>query len=214
MNTLAFNKALTNSKPIVCFKCFKENNRNSENGVDALIASIDNVDQYDNCMRISFETGRMLDLDFNGGYKKYKKNGMLANECSVDTDIRLENGHIQLKIEGTTILLERLIAICDDIVNNKMPLSYEGWVANVMDGSGSVLTACELGIPVNYHPNNIEWCTSKSNGFHSFMIRELYKRTGHVYRFSANDMLLREIFLNNDNYNLRNYCHNNLLMIK
>lgn len=214
MNTLVFNKTLENSKPMVCFNCFKASNKGSENGINALVASIDKVHQDDNCMCIAFETGKSLELNFNGGYKKYRKNGSVAHKCSIDTDIRLEKGHIQLKIEGRTIFQERLIAICRDIIQNKMPLSYEDLVANVMDGSGSVLTAYELNIPVNLHPDNIEWCTNRSNGVHSFMIREMYKRTGHVYRFSANDMTLRQIFLKNDIEELRNYCNNNLIKIK
>ncbi len=214
MNTLAFNNKLKAPKPIVCFNCFKANNRNSENGIDALVASIDKVYKSNNCMYIAFETGKSLELDFNGGYKKYRKDGFIANMCSIDTSIRLENGHIQLKIEGRTILLECLVAICDNIINNQMPISYKGWVANVMDGSGSVLTACKLGISPDYHPDNVEWCTSKSNGIHGSMIMEMYKRTGHVYRFSANDTILRDIFLENDNNELINYCNNNLVLIK
>ena len=213
MNTLQLNKKL--GKKIVCFECFKELNRDSKNGIDALVASIDRVYQDNNCMYIEFESGKALELDFNGGYTKYKRNGTVASKCSIDKEMRLENGHIQLKIEGRTILIERLIAICYDIVaNDKMPTSYSELVANVMDGSGSVITASKLDIPVNYRPDNIEWCTRPENSVHGSMIIEMKKRTGHVYRFSANDVILRIIFLKHDNVKLRNYCQNNLTKIR
>lgn len=216
MSVLRVYNALSNSlKNVkVCFNCFKAINGNSENGIDALVASIDKVEQHSDFMEITFANKKRLELYFNGGYRKYRSNGTLASEGSINKKIRLEKGHIQLKIEGKTILLERLIAICHDITQNKMPLSYEDLVANVMDGSGSVFTACELGIPLNFHPDNIEWCSRKENGVHGSMIRAMQKRTGHVYRFSANDMILRQIFLKNDDEDLRNYCQNNLIRIK
>ena len=46
------------------------------------------------------------------------------------------------------------------------------------------------------------------------MIIEMNKRTGHIYRFSANDVILRIIFLKHDNVKLRNYSQNNLVRIK
>ncbi|MDE6501880.1 MAG: hypothetical protein K2L10_07315 [Ruminococcus sp.] len=215
MNTLQFSKTSKAPKPIVCFNCFKALNANSNNGIDALVASISSVVyQGNNSMYIVFNTGKSIELDFNGGYTKYRRNGTVANQCSISTEMRLENGHIQLKIEDKTILMERLVAICHDIINDKMPTSYKDWVANVMDGSGSVLTASKLGIPVNYHPDNIEWCTRPENSVHGSMIIEMEKRTGHVYRYSANDRILRNIFLKNDNVELRNYCQNNLTKIR
>lgn len=216
MNTLEFNDSLDvkEQKEIVCFNCFKRNNRNSTNSTDSLVATIEKVHFGNNSMYIAFESGKTLELEFNGGYKKYRVNGVLSAERNLNTEIRIERGHIQLNIEGNTLLLERLIAICYDIVNNEMPLSYKGWIANVMDGSGSVLTACKLGISPNYHPDNLEWCTYTANGLHGSMIMEMYRRTGHVYRFSANDSILRTIFLKNDNSELINYCNKNLVMIK
>lgn len=212
MNTLQLNTLLGIN--IISFNLFKQLNRNSNNGIDALVASIYRVYQGNDCMYIEFETGRALELDFNGGYTKYKRNGTVASKCSIDKEMRLEKGHIQLKIEDRTILLERLIAICHDIINNTMPTSYSDLVANVMDGSGSVLTASKLGIPVNYHPDNIEWCTRPANGVHGSMIKKMQEKTGHVYRFSANDVILRIIFLNNNINTLKNYCQNNLVQIK
>ncbi|MDE6426038.1 MAG: hypothetical protein K2K89_07875 [Ruminococcus sp.] len=196
------------------FEVFKILNRNNNNGINALVASIKRVYQGENSMYIEFESGRALELDFNGGYTKYNRNGKVASKCSINTGIRLVEGHIQLKVEGRTILIERLMAICRDIINDKMPTSYEGLLANVMDGSGSVFTASKLGIPVNYHPDNIEWCETSENSVHGSMIMNMKKITGHVYRYSADDVILRIIFSKNDNDELRNYCQSNLLEIK
>ncbi len=212
MTTLQLNKVL--GKQIVNFEVFKILNRNNNNGINALVASIKRVYQGENSMYIEFESGRALELDFNGGYTKYNRNGKVASKCSINTGIRLVEGHIQLKVEGRTILIERLMAICRDIINDKMPTSYEGLLANVMDGSGSVFTASKLGIPVNYHPDNIEWCETSENSVHGSMIMNMKKITGHVYRYSADDVILRIIFSKNDNDELRNYCQSNLLEIK
>lgn len=208
MSMLKLNTMLSNSlkNMRVCFKCFKELNRESENGIDALIASIKRVYQDTDCMYVEFENNKMIVLDFNGGYKKYRSDGKLASQRSLGTKMRLKDGHIQLKIEGRTIFMERLVAICKDIINDSMPLSYADLVANVMDGSGSVFTASKLGIPVNYAPDNIEWCSRQENGVHGSMIMEMYKRTGCVYRYSANDRILQYIFLNRSNARLINYC--------
>ena len=212
MTTLQLNKVL--GKQIVNFEVFKILNRNNNNGINALVASIKRVYQGENSMYIEFESGRALELDFNGGYTKYNRHGKVASKCSINTGIRLVEGHIQLKVEGRTILIERLMAICRDIINDKMPTSYEGLLANVMDGSGSVFTASKLGIPVNYHPDNIEWCETSENSVHGSMIMNMKKITGHVYRYSADDVILRIIFSKNDNDELRNYCQNNLVRIK
>ena len=212
MTTLQLNKVL--GKQIVNFEVFKILNRNNNNGINALVASIKRVCQGENSMYIEFESGKALELDFNGGYTKYNRKGKVASKCSINTGIRLVEGHIQLKVEGRTILIERLMAICRDIINDKMPTSYEGLLANVMDGSGSVFTASKLGIPVNYHPDNIEWCETSENSVHGSMIMNMKKITGHVYRYSADDVILRIIFSKNDNDELRNYCQNNLVRIK
>ncbi len=212
MNTLQLNTLLGIN--IISFNLFKQLNRNSNNGIDALASSINKVYQANNTMYVEFENGKAIELHFNGGYIKYRRNGTVASKQSINKEMRLENGHIQLKIEDKTILMERFVAICYDIMNNQMPTSYSELVANVMDGSGSVITASQLGIPVNYHPNNIEWCTRPANGVHGSMIKKMQEKTGHVYRFSANDVILRIIFLNNNINTLRNYCQNNLVQIK
>lgn len=216
MNTVQYNNSLSskNKKLIVDFAKFKSMNEESENGIDKMVASIKRVCQGIDCMYVEFDDNKIMELDFKGGYKKYRSNETLASQRSLGTKMRTENGHIQLKIDKNTILFERMIAICYDITQNKMPDSYKDWVANVMDGSGSVLTAAKLGIPVNYHPDNIEWCSRKENGVHGYMIMEMYKRTGCVYRYSANDRILRYIFSKCSNMNLIYYCQNYLKRIK
>ena len=112
------------------------------------------------------------------------------------------------------ITFERLVAICVDFHHNCVAADYNGLLANMKDGSGSKDTADELGIPMNFHPDNIEWTTSKENGSHGYLIRELYEITGHVYRFSAYDDNLMQLQKSGQIENLKEYCQNNLFEVK
>lgn len=216
MNTSAFHNTLSDAVkvPIVDFNTFKVINKNSKKKIDVLISSIAHVQQCKDYMHVLFENNKKLDVYFNGDYIKYKRNGAIASKGGLSKEISIDRGHVLLLIEGNRIWMERFIAICWDIVHNKMPVSYHGWVANVMDGSGSVMTAAELGIPVNFHPDNIEWCLAYDNGYHGYMIRKLKNRTGHVYRFSALDKNLNQIFQMSNNTELKNYCIKHLIMVK
>lgn len=154
---------------------------------------------------------------FNGRYEKYNCNGKLAHRGGVDSKNGTgfyENGHILLFINGNAISFERLVAICTDFTDNCVATDYCKLEANVMDGSGSIYTAYELEIPMNFHPDNIEWSTPQENGRHGYMIRELYKITGHVYRFSAYDNYLVDLYKQKKFKKLKDYCKRNLFEVR
>lgn len=189
-------------------------NRYSLNNMDRLIASIKTATVGKKCVTAEFQNGKKIKVYYNGNYKKFDKNGRLSSVGGVSTSKCIENEHICLNIEGQKLSAERFVAICVDIVRGIMPDSYDGLNANVMDGSGSVSTASYLGIPVNLHPDNIEWCFRTDNGTHGSMIRKLKKRTGHVYRFSAFDRNLIALLSKENNSDLIRYCEENLFRVK
>lgn len=188
-----------------------------KNLTDNVISSIGQVHRYINCFEIEWTNGSSLKLYFNGRYEKYKRNGKLASKGGVGSRNNNgfnENGHIAPFINGNTISVERLVAICVDFTTNCVATDYNALEANVMDGSGVVYTAAELGIPMNFHPDNIEWTTPQENGLHGYLIRELYRITGHVYRFSAYDSYLIALYKQNEFEKLKDYCKNNLFEVK
>lgn len=188
-----------------------------KNSTDNVIASIGQVLRCINCYKIEWKNGSSLKLYFNGRYEKYNCNGKLASKGGVGSrncNGFTENGHILLFINGNMISFERLVAICADFCENHVATDYDGLVANIMDGSGSVYTAKELSIPMNFHPDNIEWTTPQENGLHGYLIRELYRITGHAYRFSAYDSYLIALYKQNEFEKLKDYCKNNLIEVK
>lgn len=208
VSTMAINLAL------VTHKNFCQINRYSANNMDRLIANIKNATVGTKCVTAEFQDGKKIKVYYNGDYKKFDRSGKLASSGGTDKNRCIEKGHICLNIEGRKILLERFVAICVDIVNDTMPSSYKGWCANVMDGSGSIYTACKLGVPMNLHPENLEWCFPSENTKHGQLILKLKEKTGHVYSFSAFDVSLFNIYYTRPTQDLINYCKANLVEVK
>lgn len=191
--------------------------KSNKNTTDNVISSIKQVLKFPNYYIINWKNGGSLILYFNGRYEKYNCNGKLAHRGGVDSKNGTgfyENGHILLFINGNAISFERLVAICTDFTDNCVATDYCKLEANVMDGSGSIYTAYELEIPMNFHPDNIEWTTPQENGRHGYMIRELYKITGHVYRFSAYDNYLVDLYKQKKFKKLKDYCKRNLFEVR
>lgn len=179
-----------------------------------MIAAIKEVKPVEKGLAVQFESGRCIKLNYNGTYEKYRVDGKLASIGGYGTGKGIYKGHVLLRIDGIAIFLERFIAICGDILQDEMALSYKGWDANVMDGSGSSITSKKLDIPMNFNPDNIEWCLRSDNACHGAMILPMKHRTNHVYQFSARDKVLREIFQTKGNQELINYCVTNLKLVK
>lgn len=189
--------------------------KSNKSCTDNIILSINTILQSTNCYEIIFQNCSSLKLYFNGRYEKYNRNGKLASKGGVGTNRGfMDDGHIILFINGNAIFFERLIAICNDFVSDKMAVDYTELHANVKDGSGTRFMANKLGISMNFHPDNIEWSTAQENGLHGQMIKWLYQNTGHVYRFSACDSYLVMLYKNSFIENLKSYCDKCLLEIR
>lgn len=181
--------------------------KSHQNVTDNIILSIEDVRKNVNSFEIEWKNGGSLKLYFNGRYEKYNCVGKLSSTGGVGTSRGfMDDGHIVLFINGNGIYFERLIAICEDYVSDEIAVDYTELAANVKDGSGTRFMTDKLRIPMSFHPDNIEWSTAHENGLHGQMIKWLYKKTGHVYRFSAYDSYLVSIFKGNSIENLKSYC--------
>ena len=109
--------------------------------------------------------------------------------------------------------LERLIAIGSDIVNNTMPISYEGWEANVKDGSGSTTGMNKYNTTANFSPANLEWCLGSDNVRHRWALQRIWDKTGCLYELSALDMDTIQMAALKDGEALRKYCDSKLRLV-
>ena len=184
------------------------------NKTQRFIMKIESVKLFKDHIEIFFNHGSKVKAFFNGQYQKYDVNGNLRSTGGIGTTRGVHKGRVKLKIEGIEMYLERLILIGCDIANGEVAISYKGWEANVMDGSGNRETAEKLGIKQNYSPENLEWCLKHDNAVHGNMIKKLSKITGKVYRFSANDRNLTALYQSKQNRKLCQYCSTYLKRIK
>ncbi len=202
---------------IVDFKAFKKfhKERNDKFNLEKMVAYIEKVTLYNDCVIAYFESGSAIRVGFNGTYEKYNCKQRLSSTGGVGTGVGIDKkGHIKISVNGIQMYLERFIILCLDVANNELALSYKGWTSNVKDGSGSIYTAKKLGIPVNFCPGNLEWCLCGDNAVHGHMIQGMKYKTGHVYRFSANNRTLREIYCTKSDAELKKYCDANLILVR
>lgn len=187
----------------------------NKNITDNIILFIKDVRKNLNNFEVEWKNGSSLKLYFNGRYEKYNCVGKLSSTGGVGTSRGfMDDGHIVLFINGNGIYFERLIAICDDYVSDEIAVDYTELAANVKDGSGTRFMAEKLEIPMNFHPDNIEWSTAQENGLHGQMIKWLYEKTGYVYRFSAYDHYLVSMYKGHSIENLKAYCDSFLVEIR
>lgn len=177
---------------------------------NGLVCKISSVEITDDGIRILFEEDfpqMEIFIAFDGsGYRVSRSGFKNSFNC-----MRGE-GHKRIQIQRRPINIERLIAISYDIAMNTLANSYDGLVANVMDGSGNMNTASDLGVNPDYHFNNLEWCTSDENKIHGGWIKKLHALTGHVYRFSYENC--RTLLFKKQEGTLKTWCAGNLHQVK
>lgn len=210
-------------KGIVDFDVFKKmhHGKYTEGGrltCEAVVASIVNLDKLVDGYKIDFETGKSIIIRFNGTSElitvdgRHIKGGV--NLKNITKSRNMDNGHIRYVIEDQSFMIERLIGICKCIEENELPTDFRGLVVNVMDGTGNMYTSAKLKMMPNFNLDNLEWTLSEDNLVAGRKITGLVKRTGSVWRFSANDIALRQVYQTKDNNAIKNYCINNLEKIK
>lgn len=181
-----------------------------------VIASINSVAKTENGIKAMFDDGTAIDVNFDGSYVRYNKLGQKQSSRKAGslTGMSFRNFHVNIFVYGKAITLERFVAVCRDIMNDTLAVSYSDLTANVMDGSGSLETADYLNIPYNLDFDNIEWCSKSRNAAHGQKIKKLFEITGHVYRFSAYDDDLDRLMRCGDYKMIADYCENNLFKVR
>ena len=215
MNTKDFNDSLSPlvKGVLVDFDTFKKYNDVDRVPVnsDEVAASIEKVTERGDSMEFLFKTKKRIIAYYEGRYQKFDVNGRMRS----DQQIRKETnkGHFVLSIEGFRLTLERLIAIGSDILNNTMPISYEGWEANVKDGSGSTTGMNKYNTTANFSPANLEWCLGSDNVRHRWALQRIWDKTGCLYELSALDMDTIQMAALKDGEALRKYCDSKLRLV-
>ena len=199
---------------IVDFKTFKKwHTRTKSASIECFFSQIERVTQCKDHITARFTSGTVIKAYFGGYYESIDPNGKIIVKGDSKSKC-IDSNHIRIFVKGGSVPLELFIAVCSDIMRNEMPLSYKGWTANVMDGSGSVDNAKRLGICPNFHPDNIEWCLYADGNTHEGMARLIFHLTKRVYRFSANDRKLREVAQTASPEVLRRFCDERLDVVK
>ena len=195
---------------LVDFKTFKERCRKADYGIDRFFANVKRVRQFKDCIAAEFENGAVIRGYFSGYYEKFSPNGKLLVRGDEVSGKCLDDCHIRIMAKGGSITLEMFIAVCADIAGNEMPVSYRGWAAAVLDGSGVVCSENLGKINRNYHPDNIEWCLYSDGIVHDKIALLLAKVPDKRYRFSGNNKRLLEVFQTKNPRVFKEYCDKNL----
>lgn len=126
---------------------------------------------------------------------------------------RKENSKMQeIKRNGVNlyISIERCIAICLDILSDRMFSSYNDVVCNVLDNRYGAEDE-------KYTYYNIEWTTNSLNSSHGQIINDIYKNTGKAYRISANGLKFEKLNMvyHYNNYNeITEYCDKTYKLVR
>lgn len=168
--------------------------------LDGLVARISVVYALSEAYIIYFKNGTFIEVYHDG---RISKNAAVPafKMTMTDSHSRIVN----LLGYNSSIFAEKLIGIAISWLTNQLPETFTGLVVNVKDGSGTLETARKLGIPVDLSPYNLEWTLPEDNIAHGRRLMSLAKRTGKVYRFSANDRKLKEVYQLKDDAALRDY---------
>lgn len=84
------------------------------------------------------------------------------------------NGHYCLNIENSTWTLERFLLIGKCIFEDAFPPSFDNLVANMIDLTGSTVTATKLNKECNFTMENVELATKETNIAHGRKCGSIY----------------------------------------
>ena len=145
------------------------------------IKMIDSITKTDYAISATLTTGRTITVKYDG-----------TSESNI-----FRTGNLSvISIKGRNISLERFVMICNDIVNKTIPQCCykQSLVCNVKDNSSSLEFIRKHNMVTNLRPDNLEWCSNEQNKKHYSILKEILHITGHLYRISAHDKYLAELF--------------------
>ena len=205
------NKTLTEEAQIetISFEEFKQLHKSNGSKLDRMVASIKSVEPIANGYKLIIKkyngNEKEIMILFNG---KVSINGSAFKEL-VDT----KSMHLRVNHNNNSIVVEKLIMICKCIIDNELPIRFKGLCVNVMDGSGSLTTADELGVKPDYNIENLEWTLNYRNLLHGKKIYGVYNLTEHVYRYSANDDALNQVWATQNSEEIKKYLEANYVTV-
>lgn len=197
---------------IVTFDQFRKLHKNMTSNkatFDNVVANIKEVKIIDGGYNVLFENGKKYSVWYNGQTKNGRGHKKAYNDNGRTRDVHIGGYNI-----NSSVFPERMIGICSAILNDELPETIDNMTINVMDGSGNIFTAMDLGVLPNLHEENLEWTTSEQNFIHGGHIKLLFKHTGHVYRFSANDDYLSKALSLGKTKEIIDHCETHCELVK
>lgn len=195
---------ITNVKSLTVNE-FKDRHKDAKPGtVDNFVANIiDRIEYVGNGYKIYDVNGRTLEVRYDGSYSKdgrKLKHQLTKRYSKKDGSLISVRPRIVSRYFNSSKTLESWIGLCAAYMSDDLPESFDcDLEINVMDGCGNMITAHKLGIEFDLHEYNLEWCLKTENRSMGKLIKGLAEVTGGVYRFSAMDSKIKEL------YQLRRY---------
>lgn len=193
---------------VVDFETFKKLHMEKGTKFEKMVAHIDYVKRITN--------GYEFAVNKDNGKQKVVKvlhNGYIStNNREFAMPIDYHNGHIRIAHNGSSsIYIEKLILMCEIILHDALPESFKGICVNVMSGCGNIFTANELGLPIDFSLNNLEWTYTDRNSRHGGRIHQVVSLVGGPCKYSANDEELFELLAIKDNEKAKEHLKKNYL---
>lgn len=187
----------------------------SKPSFDRMVANIKEVKKIEDGFEIQFRNGRWFRVWYNGYMQKSGcKPVRNYNRNNYGEELSIRMNYID-NYTNASVTPEKMIGVCNLILDNELPTTFNKLVVNVMDGSGVKKTADKLGIEFDGHEENLEWTTQTRNfNYHGGLILKLYEITGKVYRFSANDSIIFDAEGTGKYSYLKQYLANKYTVVK
>jgi len=202
---------------------FKKLHQNAKPGtVDNFVANIiDKIEYKESGYKIYDVNGHTLEIRYDGSYSKDDKKfkyQLTESYSKKDGSLLSVRPRIVSRYFNSSRTLESWIGLCCAYLADDLPETFDcALEINVMDGCGNMVTAQHLGIDYDLHEYNLEWCLKSENIGMGRIIKKIAKVTGGVYRFSAMDSKIKELYqlkkykelkayLDKNYTKLTNYC--------
>lgn len=194
----------------VSFLTFKKLNARKENRTvfEDWVMKIQEVKRVNDCYIIYTSDSKMV-LPFyrpaESIYELYRNKNTRVRTANIDKN----SGHYRILVDRKTslssLIYERLVYIAHAIYTDSVPDSLRGVHCNMKDCTGSEYTARELGLTMNYHPDNLEWVFKCEHGAHYDTCMKAFTFTGKAWRISALDRSLYELVQNGSVDEIKQY---------
>lgn len=194
---------------------FRKFHQNAKPGtVDNFVANIiEKIEHKESGYKIYDVNGHTLEIRYNGSYskdgKKFKYQ-LTESYSKKDGTLLSVRPRIVSRYFNSSRTFEYWIGLCSAYLANELPETFDCKLeVNVMDHSGNLVTAEKLGIPFDIHEYNLEWCLHDENKLMGQSFKKISKMVGGIYRFSAMDSKIKELYQLKKYKELKDYLDKN-----